>query len=87
MHVKDAARKFLMKWLPKSLRDNLNVFGKIKKCKKKKKKKKTSSALIDKQIRKLDKHGKDHMITSFYKVKFLILQDLWGVYYQILSII
>ena len=39
MHVKDAARKFLMKWLPKSLRDNLNVFGKIKKLKKKKKKK------------------------------------------------
>ena len=60
--------------------------GKCKKVKKKKKKKK-SSALIDKQIRKLDKHGKYHMITSFYKVKFLILQDLWGVYYQILPII
>ena len=42
---------------------------------------------LEEEVRKIDKEGSGNIITIFYKIKLLIVRDLWRVHYQILSII
>ena len=44
----------------------------------------TFSVPIEKEITKNDKHGNESAITISYKIKFLIVRDLWQLQYQIL---
>ena len=52
-----------------------------------KEKYKTFSVLIKKKITKIDKDGDKSVVNISYKIKLLIVQDLWQVHYQILLII
>ena len=51
------------------------------------KKYKTFSVPIAKEMKKVDKDGKEDVKTVSYKINLLIVQDLWQVPYQILLII
>ena len=51
------------------------------------KKYKPFSVPIAKEMKKVDNDGKEDVKTVSYKINLLIVQDLWQVPYQILSII
>ena len=47
----------------------------------------TFSVLIENEVTKIDKAGNESVVPISYKIKFIIVQDLWQLHYQILLII
>ena len=63
-----------------SFKVGLKFFGKIQK-------KKIFFVPIEKEVPKIDKYGKESVVTISSKIKFIDSAKLWQFHYQILSII
>ena len=48
---------------------------------------KTFPVPIEKEVTNIDKDGNESVVTVSYRIKLLIVQDLWQIHYQILWII